>query len=51
MMFTYYLDDHPDLLSKLTILQNIGLIRDIRHNDVSRFSIEEDLAEYLQLGM
>jgi hypothetical protein len=47
-MFTYYLEDHADLLSKLMILQNHGLIRDIRHNDVPRFTIEEEFAEYLE---
>jgi hypothetical protein len=47
-MFTYYLEDHADLLSKLMILQNHGLIRDIRHNDVPRFAIEEEFAEYLE---
>jgi hypothetical protein len=50
-MFTYYLEDHADLLSKLMILQNQGLIRDIRHNDVPRFAIEEEFAEYLERGM
>ncbi len=49
-MFTYYLEDHGDLLSKLMILQNHGLIRDIRHNDVPRFAIEEKFAEYLERG-
>ena len=50
-MFTYYLEDHTDLLSKLMILQNHGLLRDIRHNDVPRFAIEEEFADYLERGM
>ena len=48
-MFTYYTDDHADLLSKLMILQNLGLVRDIRHNDVPRFAFDEEFAEYLTL--
>jgi len=47
-MFTYYLEDHVDLLSKLMILQNHGFIRDIRHNDVPRFAFEEEFADYLE---
>lgn len=46
-IFTYYREDHPDLGSKLRILQNHGLIHDIRHNDVPRFSISEVFAEFL----
>lgn len=49
-IFTYYLEDHADLLSKLMILQNQGLIREIRHNDVPRFAIEEEFADYLERG-
>jgi hypothetical protein len=48
-MFTYYTDDHPDLLSKFMILQNLGLVRDVRHNDVPRFAFDEVFAEYLTL--
>jgi hypothetical protein len=46
-IFTYYQKDHPDLGSKLRILQNHGLIHDIRHNNVPRFSISEAFAEFL----
>jgi hypothetical protein len=46
-MFTYYSEDHDDLDSKLIILENFGLIRDIRHNRVPRFAIKEELAAYL----
>jgi hypothetical protein len=49
-MFTYYLGDHIDLLSKLMILQNHGFLRDIRHNDVPLFAFEEEFAEYLERG-
>jgi hypothetical protein len=47
-IFTYYQEDHPDLGSKLRILQNHGLIHDIRHNDVPRYSISEAFAEFLE---
>lgn len=43
----YYYDDHPELDSKLLILQNEDLIRDIRYNDVKRYLMSERLAEYL----
>jgi len=46
-ILTYYYEDHPDLDSKCRILENLRLIRDIRHNQVARFAIEEDFAEYL----
>ena len=46
-MFTYYYEDHADLDGKLRILENLGLIRDIRHNDVTRFVMEEKLVDYL----
>jgi hypothetical protein len=49
-MFTYYFEDHANLLSKLMILQNHGLVRDIRHNNVPRFALEEEFAEYLERG-
>jgi hypothetical protein len=43
----YYLDDHPELLSQLQILENYGLIREITYNNVDRYLISEELAEYL----
>jgi hypothetical protein len=46
-LFTYYFEDHKDLDGKLRILENLRLIRDVRHNDVPRFVIEEELADYL----
>jgi TIR domain len=46
-MFTYYYEDHTDLDGKLRILENLGLVRDIRHNDVPRFVMEEKLVDYL----
>jgi hypothetical protein len=47
-MFTYYTDDHTDLASKFAVLQNYGLVWTISNNNVPRFSISEELAEYCQ---
>jgi len=44
----YYLDDHPELLSQLQILENYGLIRETTYNSVSRYIISEELVEYLE---
>ncbi|ADJ26470.1 hypothetical protein Dehly_1176 [Dehalogenimonas lykanthroporepellens BL-DC-9] len=46
-VLVYYFEDHPDLESKLLILQNRGLIREITYNNVSRYVISEELARYL----
>jgi len=46
-VLVYYFEDHPDLESKLLILQNHGLIREITYNNVSRYVISEEFARYL----
>jgi hypothetical protein len=43
----YYYDDHPDLIDKLNILANEGLVREITYNNTTRYMITEELAEYL----
>jgi hypothetical protein len=43
----YFFEDHPDLRSKIRILENLGLVYDISFNDVDRFNITEDFADYL----
>jgi len=43
----YYYDDHDELDNMVRILQNYGLINDIANNDVRRYVISEDFAEYL----
>ena len=43
----YYYEEHPDLDNKLRILQNLGLIEDIAFNDVARYVVSEEFAEYL----
>lgn len=45
---TYCFEDHPDLKGKVRILQNYELIKDITFNDVARYSISEELADYLE---
>jgi hypothetical protein len=44
----YFLDDHPELISQIQILENHGLVRDITHTNVDRYIISEKLAEYLE---
>jgi hypothetical protein len=48
VILTYFTDDHSELMGKIRILQNHGLVHDIRHNDVPRYAISEQLAEYLE---
>lgn len=43
----YYFEDHPELRSKLQILQNLNLIKEITYNNTERFIILEELAEYI----
>lgn len=43
----YYFEDHSELKGKLQVLQNHNLIREITYNNVERFIILEELAEYL----
>lgn len=45
--FTYYLEDHDALLAKLKICEHYGAIYDARRNDVPRWNLSEDFAEYL----
>lgn len=45
--FMYYFEDHPDLQSKASILENEGLVQDITSKNVQRYRISERLARYL----
>jgi hypothetical protein len=45
--FSYFFEDHEDLLSQFQILANNGLVVNIKYNSVERFQITEKLAEYL----
>lgn len=43
----YYFDDHPNLLSQIQILENYGWVHEITYNDVQRYIMSEELAQYL----
>lgn len=43
----YYYDDHPGLDNQMRVLQNLGLIEEITYNNVDRFVMCEELADYL----
>jgi hypothetical protein len=43
----YYFDEHPDLLAKMQVLVNHGVVSDITYNEVNRFMMSEELARYL----
>jgi hypothetical protein len=45
--FTYYFEDHEDLLSVMTIMQHVGAIYDIAFNKVPRYNFSEDFVSYL----
>lgn len=45
--FFYFFEDHPELKSKIRILENYGLIYDITFNNVDRYNISEEFADYL----
>jgi len=48
-VLVYYFDEHRDLRNKFEILENLGLVRDIRVNDVDRYKMTERLAEAAML--
>lgn len=43
----YFFEDHPDLKSKIRILENYGLVYEITFNNVDRYNITEEFADYL----
>ena len=43
---SYFYEDHADLDSKIRILQNYGLIREITHTNVKRYVFTEGFARY-----
>jgi predicted nicotinamide N-methyase len=43
----YYLDDHAELMNKLRILENAGMVSNITYNNVDRYVLSEELVEYL----
>lgn len=47
--FSYFHEDHDELLGKLKVMENYGAVVDIKFNDVYRYEMTEDFVEYLQL--
>lgn len=45
--FTYFFEEHEELLAKLQVCEHYGAIYDVRRNDVPRWNFTEDFAEYL----
>lgn len=45
--FVYYHEDHDELLAKLQICEHYDAIYDVSYNDVPRWNLREDFAEYL----
>ena len=47
---TYYLEDHEDLIGKVRLLENAGLVTNIKFNSVDRYLLTERLVDYLTAG-
>lgn len=47
--FTYYHEDHDELLGKLNVMINYSALVDVKFNSVYRYEMTEDFVEYLQL--
>ena len=47
--FTYFREEHDELLGKLNVMANYGALADIRFNDVYRYEMTMEFVEYLQL--
>lgn len=48
--FEYTSPDEPTLLSKVQIIENLGLVRDITSKNVKRYRMTEELVDYLTSG-
>lgn len=46
----YYYDDHPELDGMIHVLLNHELINDITFNEVARYTMTEELVDYLIIG-
>ena len=46
-LFMYFLEDHPDLPSMMTIMEHKGAIYSIKFNNVDRYNFNEDFVDYL----
>lgn len=43
----YFFEDHPDLLDRIRLLENYGLVIDITYNNTDRFRFTEDFVDCL----
>jgi hypothetical protein len=43
----YYFEDHPELENQVRILENHGFVKNTKYNNVARYVMSEELAEYL----
>jgi hypothetical protein len=48
--FSYFFEDHPELLGKLQICVHYRAIYDVKFNDVVRYNFSEDFVDYLLEG-
>jgi hypothetical protein len=48
--FSYFFEDHSELLGKLQICVHYRAIYDVKYNQVDRFNFAEDFVEYLLQG-
>lgn len=47
LYLAYFYEDHPDLDSKLHVLENLGFVADVTRTNVSRFRFSETFVELL----
>jgi len=46
--FTYFHEDHEDLLNKLNVMSKYDALVDVKFNDVFRYEMTEDFVEFLE---
>ena len=46
-IFQYFLEDHSDLINKLSICENYRAISEITYNNTPRYNFSEEFVEYL----
>lgn len=49
--FSYYFEDHPELLGKLQICVHYHAIYDVKFNNVDRYNFSENFVDYLLGGV
>ncbi len=49
-VFSYYEDEHENLLSKIHILENIGLVCDITYTSTPKYQMSEELVKILKVN-